>query len=354
MASITYSLVDTLWFWGALRAFGGFAVAALFVAIESWLSAVASNDNRARLFALYQIFTYSAAAGGQLILEPGLAAGPNVAYSFAALLLMAAVIPLSISRLHSPPLEDSASMSLKRLWSITSLGLLTALAAGVLISGFYSLVPLYATLTGVETDEIGNLMSIAVISAMILAWPIGWLCDRIERSRVLLVVALLAGVAALLAAIGSDWSYALRVLLLAIIMSIIASIYSIGVAITNDLVDTHERIAASSTLMLSYGLGSIIGPLAGAWLMQALAPSALFYGYGALLILLGCYTYYRRGQQAPVPVEEQEHFIVAVPESQVASEFDPRTEDLDDVPLEDLIRESELPVELDSNDVEKA
>ena len=353
MASITYPLIDTLWFWGVLRALGGFAVAALFVAIESWLSAVANNDNRARLFALYQIATYSAAAGGQLILEPGLAAGPNVAYSLGALLLMAAVIPLSISRLHSPPLEDSASMSLKRLWNITSLGLLTALAAGILISGFYALVPLYATLTGVATDEIGNLMSIAVISAMVLAWPIGWLCDRVERSRVLLIIALVAGIAALLAALGSEWDYTLRVLFLAIIMAIIASIYSIAVAITNDLVDPKDRIAASSTLMLSYGLGSIIGPAAGAWLMQALAPSALFVGYGALLLLLGGYTLYRRGQQAPVPVEEQEHFVVAVPESQVASEFDPRTEDIDDVPLEELIRDPEPPVEMESDDAEK-
>jgi hypothetical protein len=87
--------------------------------------------------------------------------------------------------------------------------------------------------------------------------------------------------------------------------------------------------------------------------MQALAPSALFFGYGALLLLLGGYTLYRRGQQAPVPVEEQEHVVVAVPESQVASEFDPRTEDIDDVPLEELIRDPEQPVEMDSDDVEK-
>ncbi len=353
MASITYPLIDTLWFWGVLRALGGFAVAALFVAIESWLSAVASNNNRARLFALYQIAAYSAAAGGQLILEPGLEAGSSVAYSLGALLLMAAVIPLSISRLHSPPIENSASMSLKRLWNITSLGLITALAAGILISGFYALVPLYATMTGVATDEIGNLMSIAVISAMVLAWPIGWLCDRVERSQVLLIIALIAGVAALLAALGAEWDYMLRVLFLAIIMAIIASIYSIAVAITNDLVDPKERIAASSTLMLSYGLGSIIGPAAGAWLMQVLAPSALFYGYGALLLLLGTYTFYRRGQQAPVPVDEQEDFVVAVPESQVASEFDPRTEDIADVPLEELIRDPEPQVEMESEDAEK-
>jgi len=341
MASIAYPLIDALWFWGILRGLGGFAAAALFVAIESWLSAVATNDNRARLFALYQILAYSAAAGGQLLLEPGIRTGESVAYSFAALLLMAAVVPLSISRLQSPPVEESASMSLKRLWGITSLGLLTALASGVLISSFYSLVPLYATLTGIATSEIGSLMSISVLSAMVLAWPIGWLCDRYERSRVLFVVGLIAAVSALGAAFGGEWAYAIRVLFMALIMAIIASIYSIAVAITNDLVDTQDRIAASSTLMLSYGLGSIIGPLGGSWLMQVLQPSALFYGYAILLLMLTGFTFYRRGQVTPIPVAEQEHFIVAVPESQVASEFDPRTEDPEDIPIEELFPDVE-------------
>jgi len=345
MASITYPLLDALWVWGLLRALGGFAVAALFVAIESWLSAVATNENRARLFALYQIAAYTAASGGQLLLEPGLIAGPNIAYSLGALLLMAAIIPLSISRLQSPPLENSPGMSLVRLWRITSLGLITALAAGALLSGFYSLVPLYATLTDVSTDQIGNLMSLAVISAMILAWPIGWLCDRIERSRVLLACTLIAGSAALLTAFGVEWSYPIRVLLLAVIMAIIASIYSIAVALTNDLVDPSERVAASSTLMLSYGLGSVLGPLMGSWLMQALAPSALFYGYAVLFFVLGGYTLYRRSQQQPITVAEQETFVVAMPESQVASEFDPRTEDIADIPIEELFPEPDQPDE---------
>lgn len=349
MASISYPLIDTLWFWGLLRGLGGFAVAALFVAIESWLSAVASNDNRARLFALYQIVTYTAAAGGQLLLEPGMGAGTSVAYSLAALLLMAAVIPLSISRLQSPPLEESSTMSLKRLWNTTSLGLLTALSSGVLLSSFYALVPLYATLTGIKTGNIGSLMSISVLTAMALAWPIGWLCDRYERSKILSIVAAMAAVAALGAALGSEWKYALRVPFMAVVMAIFASVYSIAVAITNDLVAPEERVAASSTLMLSYGLGSVIGPVSGAWLMEAIQPSALFYGYSILLLVLVGYTYYRRGQQAPIPVEEQEHFIVAVPESQVASEFDPRTEDHEDIPIEELFPEVEPEVATDQD-----
>jgi len=179
---------------------------------------------------------------------------------------------------------------------------------------------------------------------MLLAWPIGWLCDRLERSRVLMVIAGLAGMAALFAGMGQEWGFGLRVLMLATVMSIIASVYSIAVAITNDLVEPERRVAASAALMLTYGMGSVIGPLGGSWLMQALAPSALFYGYALILFGLGFYTFYRRLQNTPITVEEQTDFVVTVPESQVASEFDPRTEDTDDIPIEDLIREPEAPI----------
>lgn len=339
MAAITYPLIDNVWLWALLRLIGGFAVAALFVAIESWISAVSSNDNRARLLALYSIAAYSASAGGQLLIQPGLNAGSNAAYIFAALLLMASVIPLSISRLQSPPIEPSENMSLKKLWNITSLGVLTAMSAGALIGGFYSLTPLFATLIGFSTSQVGLLMSASVFSAMILAWPIGWICDRVERSRVLFVSAIVAGVAALLVTISSELPFTLVAILLSIFMALIASIYSIAVALTNDLVDPSERVPASSALMLSYGIGSIIGPLSGAWLMEFIGTPMLFAGFASTLFGLAIFTLYRRNQQTPIPVEDQEQFVVTVPEAQVVTELDPRSEEQEEIPIEELFPE---------------
>ncbi len=339
MAAISYPLTDNLIIWGILRVVGGFSVAGLFIAIESWFSAVASDQNRATLFALYQVAAYSASAGGQLMLDLGVSTGPNIAFTLGGLLLMAAVIPLSISRMQSPPMENAQMMSPRRLWSRAALGLYGAFSGGILIGGFYALIPLFGTLTQRTNTEIGQLMSTSVLAAMLVAWPLGWLCDRVSRSNVLFGVSLTGLAMGIIAFLFSAQNAIVLIICCAVLMAGVAAVYSISVAITNDLVNTEERVGASSTLMLSYGIGSILGPLGGSWLMQTFMPEALFLGFAATLLLLAGFTRYRQIQIPPLSVEEQEHFVPAIPEAQINVEFDPRTEDLPDTPLEELFPE---------------
>ncbi|NRP15650.1 MFS transporter [Marinobacterium sp. xm-a-152] len=336
MAALLYPFAEDFWVWSLLRIIGGFSVAGLFIAIESWFSAVASDNNRATLFSLYTIAAYSAAASGQVILGHSSGLQISTAFIIAGLLLIAAVIPLSASRLQSPPLETAEFMSLQRLWRKSALGLFSAFCGGLLIGSFYALVPLYATLSDIATDQISTLMSISVMSAMLFAWPIGWLCDRITRSKVLTATALVAALAALGASLFGSDQFVLLILSTSLFMAMIAAIYSIAVAITNDLIRSEERVAASSTLMLSYGLGSIAGPLLGSMLLGSFAPGSLFLGFVVILLMLVVFTLFRQVQKPPVPIEEQEQFIPAMPETQVIAEFDPRTEDLPDTAIEEL------------------
>jgi hypothetical protein len=55
-----------------------------------------------------------------------------------------------------------------------------------------------------------------------------------------------------------------------------------------------------------------------------------------ILLILVVFTLFRQVQKPPVPIEEQEQFIPAMPETQVIAEFDPRTEDLPDTAIEEL------------------
>lgn len=340
IAALSYPFANDFWTWSVLRALGGMSVAGLFIAIESWFSAVASENNRATLFSLYTITAYSASAGGQVILASDASAGEATAFILAGLLLIFAVIPLSVSRLQSPPIEHAEFMTPQRLWRKSAVGVFSSFCGGLLISSFYALVPLYATLNGITKTDISSIMSVSVMSAMALAWPIGWICDRMTRSNVLIGVVLIAALACFLIAQFSDQ---VQILLIAssLFMAMIAGIYSIAVAITNDRIRSEERVAASSTLYLSYGLGSIVGPLGGSYLLEAFIPAALFYGFLVLLILLAMFILLRQAQKPPVPVEEQEDFVPAMPETQVNSEFDPRTEDLPDTAIEELFPEAE-------------
>ncbi|MCB1663348.1 MAG: MFS transporter [Pseudomonadales bacterium] len=338
MAAASYPLIENIYVWAGLRAIGGFTVAGMLITIESWFSAVATNQNRATLFSFYLIASYSASAMAQLLVGVS-GAGGAAPFVLATLLLIAAVIPLSLSRLQSPELEQETRMPLIRLWQIAPLGLTSAFCAGLLLGSFYALAPLFSKMTQLSTAEVSQLMFAAVTFAMLLAWPLGWICDRMQRSTIMLLVCLLAALFSMLSGLGTTWGFLLRALLASLVLGLSASIYSISVAITNDLVDSSERVAASSALMLSYGLGSILGPLGGSVLMEKISAAAFFYGFSLILILLALFIRYRQTQVSPLPVTEQAQFIAAVPENQVAVDFDPRYEHTPDIPIEALFPE---------------
>lgn len=336
MTTISYPLFGySLYFWAALRLIGGFSAAGLFVIIESWFSAVSSDDNRASLFSFYQVAAYSASAVAQLLVGVSEPLSPTP-FTLAAMLLLAAIIPLSLSRMHSPETSESDRMSPLSLFRQAPLGITAAFIGGLLLGTYYGLVPLFGSLTHLSVKQVSLLMSASVLMAMLLAWPIGWICDRIQRSRVLLVVALIAALLSTGNALAVNLDFIPRLILAAITLGLMASIYSMAVALTNDIIDSSARVAASSALMLSYGLGSIVGPLLGSTLMELFNPGAFFSGLAVLLVALAIYTRYRQTQMPPLPVAAQEQFVATMPEGQVAPDFDPRTESEEDQPIEEL------------------
>src|SRR5690606_1478850 len=99
--------------WALLRLLSGLCVAGVLLVIESWLSTRASNANRATLFAGYQMCFYLSAAGGQLLLATGdpLTFRP---FNLAGMLLVAALVPLALTRLPAPAIEPAARLPLRR------------------------------------------------------------------------------------------------------------------------------------------------------------------------------------------------------------------------------------------------
>src|SRR5690606_27387924 len=107
-------------------------------------------------------------------------------FSLVAAILIAAIVPLSLTRMQAPHLESVERLSLAKVFAVSPLGLIATLVAGIIISSFYGVGPLFANLIGFSVDEIAWFMSASVFAAMLFAWPIGWLCDRVDRAKILL------------------------------------------------------------------------------------------------------------------------------------------------------------------------
>ena len=343
VTALVYPLSVTMVLWALLRALSGFSIAGVLVVIESWFSSRATNSNRGALFAVYQIVFYIAAAGGQLVVNLGDPAN-FMPFTLAAILLTLALIPLSLTRMEAPHIETAERMSFFTLARESFTGMAGALTCGVLIGGFYALGPVYATMAGLDVSRTSFFMAAAIVAAMILAWPLGRICDTFDRRRVMFIVAVGAAATAVAVAIVGSANLMLLMLLVGLFTGLSATLYPIAVAITNDRMESHRIVAASATLLLSYGIGSVIGPVVMAELMGVLGPSGLFWGSAGFLVMLVIATSYRISHTPDVPVEEQEHFVAAMPEaSPVLVEIDPRNEEFHASPeaeADELARES--------------
>ncbi|MCK7543674.1 MFS transporter [Marinobacter bryozoorum] len=343
VTALIYPLSVTMVLWAVLRALSGFSIAGVLVVIESWFSSRATNSNRGALFAVYQIVFYIAAAGGQLVVNLGDPAN-FMPFTLAAILLTLALIPLSLTRMEAPHIETADRLSFFTLARESFTGMAGALICGVLIGGFYALGPVYATMAGLDVSRTSLFMAAAIVAAMILAWPLGRICDTFDRRRVMFIVAVAAAVTAVTVAMTGSANLTLLMLLVGVFTGLSATLYPIAVAITNDRMESHRIVAASATLLLSYGIGSVIGPVVMAELMGVLGPSGLFWGSAGFLVLLAAATSYRISHTPDVPVEEQEQFVAAMPEaSPVLAEIDPRNEEFlasPEAEADELARES--------------
>lgn len=327
VSALMHPLAVSMVFWAFLRAVSGFSIAGVLVVIESWFSSRATNANRGALFAVYQIVFFLSVAGGQLVVNVGDPAS-FTPFTLAAVLLTLALVPLSLTRMEAPAIGATERMSIFLLLRESSSGVAGALICGVLIGSFYALGPVYALLIGLDVAQTSAFMASAVVAAMVLAWPMGLVCDRFDRRRVMCCVSLASAAAAVLVAVTGAANLWLLTLLVGLFTGLSATLYPIAVAITNDRMEVHRIVAASATLLLSYGIGSVIGPVVMAQLVSLVGPQGLFLGNAGFLVLLVAITSYRISHSVDIPVAEQEHFVPTMPEaSPVLAEIDPRNED---------------------------
>lgn len=341
VAALLYPMAVSELFWAVLRVVSGFSIAGVLVVIESWFSSRATNANRGALFAVYQIVFYLSAAGGQLIVNVGDPAN-FMPFSLAAILLTLALLPLSLTRMEAPVIEQVHRISFFTLARESFSGVAGALICGVMIGGFYALGPVYATLVGLDVAKTSTFMASAIVAAMLLAWPLGRLCDHFDRRRVMFCIALLAaGAAGVVGMVGAA-NPGMLTLFVGLFTGLSASLYPVAVAITNDRMESNRIVAASATLLLSYGVGSVIGPIVMAELINLLGPSGLFFGNVGFLLLLAVITSYRISHTEDVPVQDQEHYVPAMPEtSPVLTELDPRNEAFHESPEVEQMHEQE-------------
>jgi MFS family permease len=278
--------------WTFFRAVTGFCYSGLYVVIESWLNDRATNENRARLLSGYTVIQAAAIAGGQLMLNLHDPAGFQL-FTLVAVLISASVLPVLLVDAPAPHFGESRKLSLRTLYRLSPLGTIGTFGAGLTLSGFSGMGAVYAKAIGFSVSEVSLYMALAVVGSAIFPWPLGWLADRFDRRRVITAV---TTILALLCLGGLYLAPVSRTGLLAIVFlygGLGMPIYSLSVAHANDRLEADQMVAASSGLMLAYGVGAILGPVTVGQAMEHLGTSGYFIYLAAAHALIGLFAIWR-------------------------------------------------------------
>lgn len=291
------ALLHVLWVdpigWVVMRVVGGFAMAGLFTVTESWLNATSTNANRGRILAFYMITNYAAAGFGQLLIPLG---DPMQFHLFliASIVFSIALLPVLLTRSIAPTLELTERTSFKKLLSISPLGIFATFCGGLMTSPFHGVGPVYAQEIGLNLAETSRFMAITIFGGLLFQFPVGWLSDRFGRRAIIGVMSLLAAVASALIVYGSEHSWPIFYLAAAMWGSTAFTLYSLSAAHTNDQAPAGSAMQVAAALIVTYGIGAIVGPIVVSNLMTLAGPSSMFWFATVTAVLLSMVAFWRK------------------------------------------------------------
>ncbi len=323
-SSLTYALVDYWPIWIVLRFADGFVMSGVFVCLESWLNRVAQPNNRSAILAAYMIALYLGQALGQFLLNLQDNA-PALPFMLSAILLSLTLLPVVLTRIAQPVMEEISPFSLRRLYAASPLGIVGVLATGVMMGAFYGLGAVFAQRIGLPLALVAAFASSVIAGGVVLQYPLGILSDRFDRRRVI-VGTMLATAAVCGALVFANGPFAVFVPG-ALFGGFAFALYPLCVAHANDHLSESERIGASSGLVLVYSAGAVAGPLVGSLAMSALGPAGLFAAIGAVSLLAALFGLWRSAIASPVPADEQQAFVGLPRTSPAAAVLESETSD---------------------------
>ncbi len=290
-------LMVGFWSWMVWRFIAGVGCAMIWVVVESALMCSGTSRNRGRLLAAYMMVYYVGTVLGQLMVSK-LPTDLISVLPWVTGMVLAAILPLLFTRIVN---QSSEHQEATHIWPMlrlrhARLGVNGCIISGIVLGSLYGLMPLYLNHQGVSDSGIGFWMAVMVSAGIIGQWPVGRLADRFGRLLVLRVQVFVVIMGCLAMLSNAAMAPALFILGAAGF-----TLYPVAMAWACEKVEHHQLVAMNQALLLSYTIGSLLGPTFTAMLMQNYSDNLLFIMIASvsfiyLLMLL------RKAGEHPTPV----------------------------------------------------
>jgi len=291
---ILFPSVTEPWAWIALRVLMGFCFSGVYVTAESWLNNSATNETRGQSLSLYLVVQMVGVIAAQGLLTLGDPSG-FILFVVPSVLVSVAFAPILLSISPTPVFETAKPMGLVTLFRLAPLSCVGTFLLGGIFSALFGMASVYGGAAGLSVAQISTFVAAIYVGGLICQFPIGYLSDKMDRRRLILIVVAIGLGAASVGLVADGFGALLAAAF--VIGGTANPLYGLVIAYANDYLDYDDMAAASGRLIFLNGMGAVGGPLLTGWLIARLGPPGFFVflcGLLALFLVYGIYRSFRR------------------------------------------------------------
>lgn len=194
--AIMHVIIVNPYAWIVFRLAHGLCLSVMLVVVESWLNVSATVQNRGRILSLYAVVYHASRGLGQPLIGVFSPASFEI-FGVTTVLTSLCLVPLALARVTGNPQTRKSSPMLVKTFMRSPLAGFGIVVNGLLFGASWSLIPRYGQQVGVAEAQIGVLMLLVSFGTLAFQWPLGWISDRRDRRKAILLSSVVGLVAAL-------------------------------------------------------------------------------------------------------------------------------------------------------------
>ncbi|MEM1297824.1 MAG: MFS transporter [Pseudomonadota bacterium] len=270
-------VIQSPWWWAALRPVFGFAATALFFASEYWIVSQAPDASRGRIIGVYVLILSASYMIGPLLLNAFGVDGMAI-YLVTAAIFLGAVAPVWLGRGHAPPSDAETPpgpFELLKFFRTDPMIVWGVVLFGVIEFGAMGLISVWGLRSGFEQETAVQLVFWLAFGSLALQVPVGWAADRYDRRRMLVLAAIVAVVVPPLIVLGEGPLVAAAGVFLW--GGVAVAFYTLALIELGSRYKGPELAKGNAAVVLAYGLGALFAPPAFGTAMDAIPPDGLLW-----------------------------------------------------------------------------
>lgn len=325
--SLGHGLIALPWPWWTMRAVTGFCFAVLYIVIESWLNERSTNETRGTVLSAYLFINLTVITVGQMMITLSDPAELNL-FALASILVSAAVVPVALSAAAAPQPIETVRVRVSRIYRASPVAFAGCLGVGLANGAFWTLAPLFVQRSGFDITAVALFMSATVLGGAAGQWPAGFLSDRMDRGRLIVIMSGMSGLLGIAHIVSGSISLPALLGSAAAWGAFAFPLYAVAVAQANDHARANEFVEISGGLLLIYAAGAVVGPMIATAFMDVIKPGGLYAFTASIHALVVVFAYWKLGREKPVPAAEQTPFTEALQAAHTVSPtFDAETQE---------------------------